>query len=397
MEMKSVAAKNDKLSNNHIPDDIVFSILSKLPLKSFKRFECVRKSWSLLFQNYLLFNSHRCSYYDGASLLLKDFGNGFYSLYGDKFQSKVKLDSPFGNPDSTHFLGFGNINGTFFVNEDVDYYNKLILWNPATPAFKLLPGSSVFESLDVSDDDFSMLHFSMYLNGFGYDDVTNDYKVVRYVSITGELVGIRERSVAVLGYQSLCSFWEIYSLRSDTWRKLESEMPPCLDCFEGSQVYMDGVCHWFCGEDTPDGQCVVSFNLTNEEFFVTPIPSDDDYFVFDETSWINLVVLYGFIGLISYNKDTTFHISILSEFGVGESWTKLLTVGPLPFVERPIGVGTKGEIFFVRKDGELVWLDLSTEMIVELGCKVEPYSSRITIYKESILPFDGIRDSFFVY
>ncbi|CAJ2636626.1 unnamed protein product [Trifolium pratense] len=408
--MKSVAATNDKVSNNnYIPDDIVFSILSKLPFKSLKRFECVRKSWSLLFENHrffnmfrnhhfmnlfrnnLLFSSNRCSYYEDASLLLKDYGNGLYSLYGDKFENKVKLDSPFGNHDSTQYLGFGSINGILFYSE------KYIFWNPATPALKLLPESPVYESLDVSEDGCGMIYTSTHFNGFGYDDVTNDYKVIRYVSVTGELVGVQHMSLDVLGYKSLCSFWEIYSLRSDTWRKLETEMPPSLDCFEGSQVYMDGVCHWFCEEDSPDGQCVVSFYLSNEEFFVTPIPSDDDYYVFDETSWINLVVLNGFIALFSYHKDTTFHISILGEFGVEESWTKLLTVGPLPFVERPIGVGTKGEIFFVRKDEELVWLDLGTQMIVELGYKVDPNSSRIITYKESILPFEGIRDLFFVY
>jgi F-box interacting protein len=297
-----------------------------------------------MFRNNLLLSSQHCSYYDGASLLLNDIGNGFYSLYGDKFENKVKLDSPFRNHDSAHILGFGSINGLYFVIENGNY-NRLILWNPATPAaVKVIPSSMVFESLDLSDDDFGMFYTSNYLNGFGYDDITDDYKVIQYVSVTGELVGIRDMSVEVLGYESLCSFWEIYSLRSNTWRKLEAEMPPSLDSFEGSQVYMDGVCHWFCGQDSPDGQCVVSFYLNSEEFFITPIPSDDDY-----------------------------------------------------FVERPIGVGTKGEIFFVRKDEELLWLDIGSQMIVELGYKVDPYSSRITIYKESILPLEGIRDLFFVY
>jgi molecular chaperone HtpG len=413
MKKKSVAARNDKVSsnnNNYIPDDIAFSILSKLPLKSFKRFECVNKSWSLLFENHRFFNmfrnhhfmkmfrdnilfnsSNRCSYYEDASILLKDYGNGLYSLYGHKFENKVKLDSPFGNHDGTRYLGFGSVNGILLDSE------KYMFWNPATPALKLLPESMVFESLNLSDDDYSMLYHSTYFNGFGYDDVTDDYKVIRYVSVTGKLIGVQDMSVEVLGYESLCSFWEICSLRSDTWRKLETEMPPSFDCFEGSQVYMDGVCHWFCGEDSPDGNCVVSFYLSNEEFFVTPIPSDDDYYVFDETSWINLVVLNGFIALFSYHKDTTFHISILGEFGVEESWTKLLTIGPLPCVERPFGVGTKGEIFFVRKDEELAWLDLGTQMIVELGYKVDPYSSQIIIYKESILPFERIRDLFFAY
>jgi hypothetical protein len=76
---KSVSAtkKNETLSNTYIFDDIAFYILSKLPLKSFKRFESVRKSWSFLSENthfmnmfhnnYLSSNSH----YAGASLFLK--------------------------------------------------------------------------------------------------------------------------------------------------------------------------------------------------------------------------------------------------------------------------------------------------------------------------------------
>ncbi|CAJ2636617.1 unnamed protein product [Trifolium pratense] len=76
-----------------------------------------------------------------------------------------------------------------------------------------------------------------------------------------------------------------------------------------------------------------------------------DYFEFDETSWINLAVLNRSIALFSYHEDATFHISILVEFGMKESWrtwTKLLTVGSLPCVKHPLGVGSKGEIFFIR-------------------------------------------------
>jgi molecular chaperone HtpG len=73
--------------------------------------------------------------------------------------------------------------------------------------------------------------------------------------------------------------WEIYSLRSD-----------------GTQVYMDGVCHWLCEEDYEeyegyDYTCLVSFYLSNEEFFVTPIPSYEDDCFDTKASWINLAVL----------------------------------------------------------------------------------------------------------
>jgi hypothetical protein len=49
---KSVSAVTNEKVSTYISDDLSFSILSKLPLKSFKRFQCVRKSWSLLYENH---------------------------------------------------------------------------------------------------------------------------------------------------------------------------------------------------------------------------------------------------------------------------------------------------------------------------------------------------------
>jgi len=71
-----------------------------------------------------------------------------------------------------------------------------------------------------------------------------------------------------------------------------------------------------------------------------------------------------------------------------KSWTKLFIVGPLSCVELPLGVEMKGEIFFVRKDKELVWLDLRTQMIEEVGYKVVNYINRITIYKEEFFQLE---------
>ena len=122
---------NEKV-RNHIHDDIAFSTLSKLSLKSLKKLECVRKSWSQLlenpqfmsmFCNNFLFNKN--SYYDKTSLLLTyvmphDVDHSFnfmlYSISGERFENKVKLNWP--NPfdeDDPHpgFYIFGptSING----------------------------------------------------------------------------------------------------------------------------------------------------------------------------------------------------------------------------------------------------------------------------------------------
>jgi hypothetical protein len=53
----------------------------------------------------------------------------------------------------------------------------------------------------------------------------------------------------------------------------------------------------------------------------------------------------------------------LGELGVKESWTKLFIVGFIPCLEYPICAGKKENILFRKKDGKLVWFDLSTRMI----------------------------------
>lgn len=43
--------EKEKVSTQGRPNDLFFSILSKLPLKSLKQFGCVCKSWGLLFES----------------------------------------------------------------------------------------------------------------------------------------------------------------------------------------------------------------------------------------------------------------------------------------------------------------------------------------------------------
>ncbi|PNX99634.1 F-box protein [Trifolium pratense] len=117
-------------------------------------------------------------------------------------------------------------------------------------------------------------------------------------------------------------------------------------------------------EDTYEAY-LVSFDVSNEVFFTTPMPDDSFDLGLVES---HLVMLNGYIALISYYGETaTFYISILGEIGVKESWTKLFIVGSMSIVERPIGAGKKGNILFMKKDGELAYFDLDTQMIVELG------------------------------
>lgn len=76
-------------------------------------------------------------------------------------------------------------------------------------------------------------------------------------------------------------------------------------------------------------------------------------------------VFNGFVAVTTYHEETTtYHISILGELGVKESWTKLLIVGLLPrSTYFPIGIGKKGDIFFLNNTGKVARFDLNTQTI----------------------------------
>jgi molecular chaperone HtpG len=407
-EKKSVVGTNEKVSN-YIYDDIVFSVLSKLPFKSLKRFECTCKSWSLLFENYIFMNMfrnnflsmmHRCSYHDQASLLLLEYHqNCLYSLSRESFENIIKLD--FSNPfeqeegeDGTLCI-FDSINGTLCLYQQTSC--KLALWNQATNEYKHIPPSPVESYIPDAAKHFCVL--SSHPHGFGYDRRTCDYKVIRHVYFhTFHYEDYEDYeyvpSEDVFGDACLDPLWEIYSLKSNSWKKLDVDMPHrSLTIIMGTQVYMDGVSHWLSGElllgrgssFEPKCICVVSFDLSTEVFFTTPIPSDIDDMFDVEVRWKNLFVSNGSITLISYHENTsTFHISILGELGIKESWTRLFIVKAPTCIWNFVSVGTKGRIFLRREDGKLTWFDLSTQKFEEFSYNEEDIFD-IEIYKEIIL------------
>jgi len=170
MEKTTVAVTNEMVST-YVCDDIAFSILSKLPLKSFKRFECIHKSWSLLFKNHhfmtmfcsnFLSNSPLSSCSDGASLILKECkffeDDVFYSLAGERFEKKVKLyfSNLFEDNYDIGIFGFGSISGMLCVH--YDEHDHIVLWNRATQTIKPVPPSKVelAESF-INDEDTDFL------------------------------------------------------------------------------------------------------------------------------------------------------------------------------------------------------------------------------------------------
>ena len=374
---------NEKVSI-YVPDDITFSILSKLPLKSVNRFTSVCKSWTLLFENSYFINmfikNMALKYHslnDESCLLLNHFeiSDGewkLYSLSGERFENKVSLNWPsILNQNDHHFywlrdiLGYA-IDGTFCI----DHHSTIVLWNPATEDLNIVPKNKA-----RFNDEFKT---DFIIHGFGYDQIKDDYNIIHYVEYIGDYF-----KAAPPG-----PYWDIYSLRRNSWKKLHVDMRRCYWRSNGVLVYLNGVCHWWGG--TNSESYVVSFNLSNEVPITTFLPLD-----LHNLRWIDrrLDLLNGHVIMISsYAIPTTsYHISIsiLGEFGVKESWTKLFDVGPLSDTEYPIGVCKKGNIFFINYDYELSCLDLTTGVIEKIGVNA---GAQAVIYDKSFLPIGGINN-----
>ena len=393
VKMEKFVISWTKKVSNYIPDDLALPILSKLSLKSLNRFRCVRKSWSTLFENpsfislfrnIFLYNNH--SYYEHTSLFLHqvvtDDRSVLYSLSGERFENGIKLDwpNPFQEMEPKFFIsGSGSINGILCLINYSQPNTRVVLWNPTTQEFKVIP-ISPFEFVPHMDVDILR-------HGFGCDCVTDDYKIIRQVVCYQKL----DIDVLSLGNIDDDQFWEIYNLHSNSWTKLEYDIP--LNHKENG-VFLDGMVHWWNESDDGDDEAyLLSFDLSTEEFVTTLAPLEDDSF---DLGFVlsDLMVLNGSLALIlnylNHFNLGTFQISILGEFGVKESWFKLFIFRPLSIIVYPLGAGGKGNIFFTNEDGQLIFFSLSTKMVEEFSFVRGKFSGKTLTYKESLLPIGEI-------
>lgn len=380
---------------NHLPDDLLFSILSKLPLKSLKRFGCLQRSWNLLFENSHFMNLFRnnfiCnnhSFYDDTSLLLT-LGTRYvnettlYSFSDERFQNMEKMYWPKqlqeDHCNSFYTLGSSSINGIICLYDQ--FGEVAYLWNPSYNEVKVIPPSP-FEPLQYG------LPLVRKYQGFGYDCVRDDYIVIRNVSFND---GVFWVDLDDIKYAPIL---EMYSLRSNSWKKLEcGEFTMCLHDMD--RLYFEGMCHWLgCGwTDEIYDACLVSFDLSKEVFITTMAPSYIPLELYRDLKawyeWRHIFILNGSITLMS-NYEGTIYIAILAEVGKKETWTQLLVFGPIPRLYNPriyhyVGTWNMGNILFATIDGEPIWLNLSTHKFGKVIENVHVIVPQLVVYKKSLV------------
>ncbi|CAK9186087.1 unnamed protein product [Ilex paraguariensis] len=130
-------------------------------------------------------------------------------------------------------------------------YFHIILWNPTTREYKVLPTSNFgFPPYKLGRECYI---------GYGFDHKTKDCKVV-------QLLGFRRRNDRKKDEVRA----KVYSFNADSWRPIHVKLPYFTTRYRGCTLYVNGEIHWsgFCEGDP----IILSFDIGSEERRVTPIP-----------------------------------------------------------------------------------------------------------------------------
>ncbi|XP_076891867.1 F-box/kelch-repeat protein At3g23880-like [Bidens hawaiensis] len=227
------------------PTEIILEILLRLPVESVLRCKSVCKSWYSLISDPHFVKCHlaistRSNYYrqhrlvfnyterniikfDNSSVFSTNQGTRIEScnlhdvLYDNSVNNALELDYPFKHPSKRVSI-VGSCNGLVCIDVDKDV---LYIWNPSTRISYRLPPTGT-----------SRNRVGWYvLYGFGYDESTDDYKVVE----------LYNRFI-----EPCETFIKIYSLKGGNWKNIDV-CPHRYSFSDGHGKFCNGALHWAAG------------------------------------------------------------------------------------------------------------------------------------------------------
>ncbi|KAH6834095.1 hypothetical protein C2S53_013882 [Perilla frutescens var. hirtella] len=282
--------------NRHIPMDTVEEILLNLSVKSLLRFSSVSKSW-----NSMIFEPRFIKKYHGRErfIVLNPFSYDNIINFRSCPLSTVFSDNPIEEnlidftEKPTHIRAFCN---ELWCAENTEY-SSLFLLNPSMRTCRKLPAPK-FPPLGRNQS---------FVYGLGYDSAGDDYKILKILYCSkGELET------------------ELYSLRSDSWRKILAFPTMKISCLSFCS-FVNGALHWLC--HWPESSyAVVSFDLSTEEYGEVELPEHSPTInLLDDK--VNVAVSSGkFCFCLSYRSTRNFVLWVMEEYGVVESWTKKFNI-----------------------------------------------------------------------
>ncbi|XP_058754493.1 F-box/kelch-repeat protein At3g23880-like [Vicia villosa] len=288
-----------------LPFDLITEILSRLPVKMLVRFRCVCKSWNSLISDHKFStnhfklstkqNLHFISYHKPSQRhVLKSYP--LQSVFTDLTSNFTQLAFPFNSPsDKTLHYIVGSCHGILCLAHSSN--SSVVLWNPSIRKFKELPP---FKNPQVLAQNVNRA----IKYGFGYDHVSHNYKVVVLYNSRTHL-----RTTKI----------NVYTLSTNSWRNVR--IFPFSSDFSDDQhgIYLSGTINWLAYPNCCCSYFIVSFDLGEESYEkISPPPPDHGM----KAVWgAKLCVLKDCLCIVSY-----YDVWVMKEYGVKESWTRLVKV-----------------------------------------------------------------------
>ncbi|KAE8713696.1 Pyridoxal phosphate phosphatase-related protein [Hibiscus syriacus] len=327
------------------PSDLIPDILCWLPVKTLLRLKCVSKPWRSLIDD-----PHF------AKLHLD------YSL---RTSTCVECD------DKAYAVDF-------------DSLDNLVHSLALSKSRYLLP----------LDDDIANDHDSLPGNhydkntvlGFGYDEISNDYKVVKML-----------RSKTQNSFKVM-----VYSLKADSWKRID-DFPYDFPTNYNDGAYVNNALHWVGDEigEFHGGQVIFTLDLATEKYY--DVPEGDTSFKIKKCGgdcpyfgYMNAGVLGGCL-CVSRDYSTCpvedhINVWVVKEYGVKESWTELLYLSRDQwltniFHTRAVGYSKNGDKVLLDDGGgrQPAWFNLENETGETLRIAGAPQLVSTTIYVESLV------------
>ncbi|CAA7057909.1 unnamed protein product [Microthlaspi erraticum] len=282
----------------YLPQELITEILLRSHARSLGRFRCVSKPFLSLLSDPKFARNHlqNDAARSGQRILLlsknynlfavEDFNSIGDGSEGTRVLTGVKLDYQEIRNNWVEIVGSSN--GLVCICLDG---KTLLLYNPTTREPKRVP--DLPESLRFKTDKTWFSH------GFGFDTVTNDYKVLKFVEGNNNFV---------------------YSLRTDSWRRIRNM--PYKNVHFNYTVELNGAVNWINILLGGFQEQVMAFDLQTEEFRVMSLPDlTEECDPLYESSALSTLKGRLCVTRSCFMKHDV--MWVMSEYGDERSWSKI--------------------------------------------------------------------------
>ncbi|KAL5702057.1 hypothetical protein ACHQM5_027323 [Ranunculus cassubicifolius] len=353
------------------PDEVLIDILLRLPVDLLATLRYKSKTWLRLLAN----NSHLIKLHMERSnpiIIAVDppsHNNHFTQIYCIEDYTSCKpvtLNPQFQNLGC--FAVSGSSHGVLCITKTREYtscssqHSDVYLWNPLTNEKLTIQCSPIRSDIPLNSDDCQAVF------GFGFLEDATVCKVLRAVYV-----------LDCARSKLLRSHVSIYNVCNASWKDLPDLSTSEIHdiCPLDPPATVNESLHWIAARSDDYYDKILCFNLKEETFQVMPSPIVGESVYIDDSfignPYVHVRELSGQLCIFGNPPNENLELWVMKEYGVADSWTKLLKIGGSFRHLRPIGVASSGEIILMKdteKYQQLALYNAETKTVKKASNKI---------------------------